>query len=94
MPLHTETSQNYLASTFVIHKASRYDIKDKRLPELHEKYYLIGIGLRHTLLGFRESDIIGALENIVFLELKRRNYSVYLNKMRTEEIFLFSLPLF
>ncbi len=84
-----ETIQNYLSylgSTFVIHKVPRYDIKGKRLLELHEKYYLGDIGLRHALLGFRESDISGILENIVFLELKRRGYSVHLGKMGTREI--------
>jgi len=84
-----ETIQNYLsylASTFVIHKVPRYDIKGKRLLELHEKYYLGDIGLRHALLGFRESDISGILENIVFLELKRKGYSVHLGKMGTKEI--------
>lgn len=84
-----ETVQNYLSylgSTFVIHKVPRYDIKGKRLLELHEKYYLGDIGLRHALLGFRESDISGILENIVFLELKRRGYNVNLGKMGTREI--------
>jgi len=84
-----ETVQNYLSyliSTFVIHKVPRYDIKGKRLLELHEKYYLGDIGLRHALLGFRESDISGILENIVFLELKRRGYTVHLGKMRNKEV--------
>ena len=44
------------------------------------------IGLRHALIGFRESDISGILENIVFLELKRKGYSVHLGKMGTKEI--------
>lgn len=84
-----ETIQNYLAylgSTFVIHKVPRYDIKGKRLLQLHEKYYLGDIGLRHALLGFRESDVSGILENIVFLELKRRGYSVHLGKIGIREI--------
>lgn len=84
-----ETVQNYLSyliSTFVIHKVPRYDIKGKRLLELHEKYYLGDIGIRHALLGFRESDISGILENIVFLELKRRGYTVHLGKMRNKEV--------
>ena len=84
-----ETIQNYLSylcSTFVIHKVPRYDIKGKRLLELHEKYYLGDIGLRHALLGFRESDISGILENIVFLELKRKGYRVHLGKMGNSEV--------
>ncbi len=84
-----ETVQNYLAhicSTFALHKVQRYDIKGKRLLELHEKYYLGDIGLRHALLGYREADISGILENIVFLELKRRGYTVHIGKLGTLEI--------
>lgn len=84
-----ETVQNYLAhicATFALHKVQRYDIKGKRLLELHEKYYLGDIGLRHALLGYREADISGILENIVFLELKRRGYTVHIGKLDTLEI--------
>ena len=84
-----ETVQNYLAhicSTFALYKVPRYDIKGKRLLELHEKYYLGDIGLRNALIGYRESDISGILENIVFLELKRRGYTVHIGKLDTAEI--------
>ena len=84
-----ETVQNYIAyllSTFAVHKVSRYDIKGKRLLELHEKYYLGDIGMRHALLGFREGDISGLLENLVFLELKRRGYKVFIGQLGNQEI--------
>lgn len=84
-----ETVQNYIShliSAYAIHKASRYDIKGKRVLELHEKYYPADIGLRHALLGYRESDISGLLENIVFLELKRRGYQVHIGKFGDREI--------
>lgn len=84
-----ETVQNYIAhliSAYAIHKVCRYDIKGKRILELHEKYYPGDIGLRHALLGYRESDISGLLENIVFLELKRRGYQVYIGKFGDTEI--------
>ena len=84
-----ETVQNYISyftSTFSIHKVQRYDIKGKRFLELYEKYYLGDIGLRHALLGFREHDISGILENIVYLELKSRNYKVYIGKIGNKEI--------
>jgi len=84
-----ETVQNYishLASAYALHKASRYDIKGKRVLELHEKYYPADIGLRHALLGYREGDISGVLENIVFLELKRRGYQVHIGKFGDTEI--------
>ena len=84
-----ETVQNYLSylcSTFALHKVQRYDIKGKRLLELHEKYYLGDLGLRHALLGYREAGIAGMLENLVFLELKRRGYKIFIGKYGTREI--------
>jgi predicted AAA+ superfamily ATPase len=63
-----DTVQNYLGyftEAFVAHKVQRYDIKGKRLLEIHEKYYLNEIGIRHALLGYREADIGGLLENRV-----------------------------
>lgn len=89
MSIGVETVQNYLAyicSTFTLYKVQRYDIKGKRLLELHEKYFLGDIGLRHALLGYREGDISGILENIIFLELKRRGYEVHIGKLGTLEI--------
>ncbi len=89
MSLGVETVQNYLAyicSTFALHKVRRYDIKGKRILELHEKYFLGDIGLRHSLLGYRESDISGILENIVFLELKRQGYEVFIGKFGNYEV--------
>lgn len=84
-----ETVQNYLSHlimTFMVLKVPRFDIKGKRLLEFHEKYFLSSIGLRHALLGFRESDISGILENIVFLELRRRGYKVFIGKISDKEI--------
>jgi predicted AAA+ superfamily ATPase len=89
MSVGVETVQNYIAyllSTFAVHKVSRYDIKGKRLLELHEKYYLGDIGMRHAILGFREGDISGLLENLVFLELKRRGYKVFIGQLGKQEI--------
>jgi len=84
-----ETVQNYLGyltATYAANRVDRYDIKGKRLLELHEKYYLGDIGLRHALLGFRDTDIGGVLENVVFLELKRRGYRVAIGKLGNREI--------
>lgn len=89
LALGVETVQNYLShlcATYVLHKVQRYDIKGKRLLELHEKYYLGDIALRHALLGYREGDVAGILENIVFLELKRRGYKVSIGKWGEYEI--------
>ncbi len=89
MRVGVETVQNYIAyilSTFALHKVPRYDIKGKRLLELYEKYYLGDVALRHALLGYREGDISGVLENIVYLELKRRGYNVFVGKLENKEI--------
>ena len=89
MNIGIETVQNYikyLYATFSIYKVNRYDVKGKRLLQIHEKYFLGDIGLRHAILGFREPDISGILENIVFLELKRRGYKVFIGKIDDKEI--------
>ena len=84
-----ETVQNYLSyflEALVAHRAQRYDLKGKRLLEIHDKYYLGDIGVRHALLGYREADINGLLENIVFLELRRRGYQVHVGKIGNREV--------
>jgi predicted AAA+ superfamily ATPase len=89
MKISVETVNNYihyLVNTFSVYKVQRYDIKGKRILELYEKYYLGDIGLRNALLGYREADISGVLENIVFLELKRRGYAVHIGKVDEYEI--------
>jgi predicted AAA+ superfamily ATPase len=84
-----DTVQKYLGfltETYALHRVSRYDIKGKRNLEINEKYYLGDIGLRNAVLGYRESAINGLLENLVFLELKRKGYQVAIGKMGTAEI--------
>jgi len=84
-----ETVQNYISyllSSYAIHKVPRYDIKGKRHLEINEKYYIGDIGFKHSLLGYRDADISGILENIVFLELKRRGYKVSIGKLGDKEI--------
>lgn len=87
--LSTETVYNYLKAlenAFLIHKVNRYDIKGKRILETQEKYYLSDLGIRHAVLGYRDNDISGLLENIIFLELLRRGYSVYIGKQGSAEV--------
>lgn len=87
--LSTETVYNYLKaleSAFLIHKAARFDIKGKRILETQEKYYLADIGLRHAVKGYRDNDIAGVLENIVFMELLRRGFSVKIGKQNGAEV--------
>ncbi len=87
--LGVETIYNYLSwleSAFVIHKVPRFDIKGKRLLETHGKYYLADLGLRHTLLGYREKDIGVFLENVVYIELRKRAYLVRIGKLDDLEV--------
>jgi len=83
------TVENYISwlqRAFVIYKVSRYDIKGKAYLKTLEKYYSVDIGLRNNLLGYKEHDIGYILENIVFLELKRRGYQVYIGKYNDLEV--------
>ena len=87
--LSIETIYNYihyLETAFLINRVSRYDLKGKRLLETHEKYYLTDLGLRHILVGYREDDINAYLENIVYIELRKRGYSVTIGKFDDYEI--------
>ena len=74
-----------LLDTFVMYKADRYDIKGKQLLKTNSKYYVADMGLRYMLLG-REGDDGHILENIVYLELLRRGYQVYVGKLDSYEI--------
>ena len=83
------TVQNYLTlltKTFTAYKVHRYDLKGKRILELYEKYYAGDIGLRNSILGYKDNDIAGLLENIVYLELLKRGYKVNIGKIKELEI--------
>lgn len=75
-----------LEQAFLIRRVLRYDIKGLRHLELYEKYYAGDVGLRHGFLGYRDSDISGVIENIVFLELLHRGYRVSIGKLADREI--------
>ena len=75
-----------LESGLVIYAAKRYDIKKKKVLDRMEKYFLTDVGLRHALLGYREADIAQLLANIVYLELKRFGYQVFVGKENDREV--------
>lgn len=75
-----------LHNAFVFYAVGRYDIKGKQLLKTLEKNYIIDIGFRNMLLGYRDADRGHILENIVFLELLRRDYRVYIGKIGEVEI--------
>lgn len=77
---------NALEGAFILYRAPRYDIKGKEILKTQEKFYVSDISLIYATIGNRDRIISGILENIVFLELKRRGYNVYVGKLYHNEI--------
>ena len=77
---------NALEGAFVLYRVPRYDIKGKEILKTQEKFYVSDVSIIYALMGYRDRMISGILENIVFLELKRRGYNVYIGKLDTTEI--------
>jgi hypothetical protein len=75
-----------LQESFVLYQAQRYNIKGKQYLKTNEKYYVVDIGLRYMLLGNRSTDVGHILENVVYLELLRRGYEVYVGKVGELEV--------
>ena len=84
-----DTILNYLkfcSDAFLFYKINRYDLEGKKIVTVNEKYYCADHGLREALLGKNIQNIDQVLENIVCLELLRRNYKVYVGKKGDLEI--------
>lgn len=84
-----ESIYNYLRwleQAFIIYPCARYDLQGKTILKTQEKYYLSDVSLKYALLGYNRKMLDGAMENIVFLELKRRGYDVFIGKNETKEI--------
>lgn len=86
--VHTiEEYINSLLESYILYKVNRFDIKGKKLLKTQEKYYLSDMGLRTYLLGKNNNRDLGhILENIIFLELKRKGYRVYIGKNDINEV--------
>ena len=83
------TVENYLEAlteSFIFYRIGRYDIKGKQYLKTGDKYYAADIGLRYSILGNKKADDGHILENIVYLELIRRGYEVYIGKVGAAEI--------
>ncbi|MCL2434442.1 MAG: ATP-binding protein, partial [Clostridia bacterium] len=85
--VHTvESYLTALTDSFILYQIGRYDIKGKQYLKTGDKYYAADIGLRYALLGTKKADMGHILENIVFLELLRRGYEVYIGKVGKTEV--------
>ena len=84
-----ESIYNYLRwleQAFIIFPCERYDMQGKSVLKTQEKYYLAEVSFRYALFGYNRKMLDGVMENIVYLELRRRGYDVYVGKNNTKEI--------
>lgn len=77
---------DYLCDAYLFYKAQRYDVKGKQYLKTLNKYYVCDLGIRNSELNYRQIEITHSLENIIFLELLRRGYSVDIGKNDAKEI--------
>lgn len=87
--IDNETVYSYLEkleNAYILYRCSRYDIQGKELLKTQEKFYLADTALRYSVLGFTMTSVAAMLENVVYLELRRRGYSVNIGKTPDGEI--------
>ena len=87
--LDNETVYSYLEKlekAYLLHRCSRYDLQGKEVLKTQEKFYLADTSLRYSVLGYNTDSVAAALENVVFLELCRRGYTVNIGKTADGEI--------
>ncbi len=87
--LSVETVYNYLQwleKAFVIYRCQRYDLQGKSVLKTQEKFYLADTSLKYCIMGFNPKSIAAMLENMVYFELQRRGYKVYIGKNATKEV--------
>lgn len=87
--IDNETVYSYLEkleNAYLLHRCSRYDLQGKELLKTQEKFYLADTALRYSVLGYNEDSVAASLENVVYLELCRRGYTVQIGKTPDGEI--------
>ena len=75
-----------LEKAYLLHRCSRYDLQGKELLKTQEKFYLADTALRYSVLGYHIDTVASSLENVVYLELCRRGYTVYIGKTKDGEV--------
>ena len=83
---------NLMEEAFILYRADRFDIASKALSPAH-KYYAVDLGLREMAVGFTQKDPGRVLENIIYLELLRRSYTVQIGKYDVREVDFVATPL-
>ncbi len=87
--IDNETVYDYLEKlekAYLIHRCSRYDLQGREILKTQEKFYLGDVSLRYSVLGYSDDSVASSLENVVYLELCRRGYTVYTGKLAESEI--------
>lgn len=87
--LSTETVYNYLdflETALIIERAKRFDLKGKNYLATQEKIFVTDVGIRNAVIGYKPKDIAGILENVVFLNLRQKGYSVSVGTLGKQEI--------
>lgn len=87
--IDNETVYSYLKkleNAYILHRCSRYDVQGKELLKTQEKFYLADSALRYAVLGYTPDSVASMLENIVYLELRRRGYQVSVGRLDNAEI--------
>ena len=87
--LSVESVYNYLSwleKAFVIYRCQRYDLQGKAVLKTQEKFYLADVSLKYCIMGFNPKSIAAMLENVVYFELRRKGYEVYIGKNESKEI--------
>lgn len=77
---------NALEGAFIIQRVQRYDIKGKKLLQTNEKYFVSDLSLIYSVMGYKDRLIARALENVVYWEMRRRGYEVYIGKQDDKEV--------
>ena len=87
--ISTETVYSYLSfleQAFLMYRCPRFDIRGKEVLKTQEKYFVVDSALKYSQLGYSPTSVASMLENVVYLELRRRGYAVFVGKLGSAEI--------